>query len=138
VQPSFEILEHTADIGFRAWGANAVEVFESSACALMAIATEAIPAPAMDRLVDLAGWDYASLMVNWLSEILYLYDSGQFAASAFSVDSVSCTELHARIAGEPRDPVRHPWRVIVKAVTLHQIEVAEKNGRWEAQVFLDI
>jgi SHS2 domain-containing protein len=138
VQPSFEILEHTADIGFRAWGATVGEVFESAARALMAIATEHPAAAEIERAVEVAGSDYESLMVNWLGEILFLFDSGQFAASDFHVDTVTPTALRARLAGEPRDPARHPWRLIVKAITFHQIEVAERNGHWEARVFVDI
>ena len=40
--------------------------------------------------------------------------------------------------GGPRDPERHSWELIVKAVTYHQLKVHQKNGRWEPEVFLDI
>ena len=36
----FEILEHTADIGFRARGRSLAELFETSALALVSIALE--------------------------------------------------------------------------------------------------
>ena len=36
----FEILEHTADIGFRAWGPTAAKMFENAALALESIAFE--------------------------------------------------------------------------------------------------
>ena len=135
----FEILEHTADIGFRAWGASSGELFQNAARAMMAIAAETDSIDEREELaVELAAEDYESLMVDWLSEVLYLFDTSRFAARRFVVDEISPKGLRARLFGEPRDPRRHPWELIVKAVTYHQLQVVEKNGRWETEVYLDI
>ena len=136
--PPIEILEHTADIGFHAWGATPGELFANAAQAMMAIATDAEPAPDAEIDVEVSGPDYESLMVNWLSEILYLFDAGIFAPAVFRVLEISGQKLRARLSGERRDPPRHPWKLIVKAVTYHQLAVAERDGRWQATVFLDI
>ena len=147
---SFTILEHTADIGFRAWGATAEELFESSARAMMAIAAEDCQIQTREeRFVEITGEDYESLLVNWLSEVLYLFDSEEFVVGRFDVESIDAAEtstglrdkparLRARLAGERRHPERHRWTLIVKAVTYHEIEVRERDGRWESRVFLDI
>lgn len=136
---AFEILEHTADIGFHAWGAGAGELFEHSAVALMEISCGEIQVEAAREIaVTATGHDYESLLVNWLNEVLFLLDSGRFVAAHFVVDSIQPTHLTARLIGEPRDYARHPWKLIVKAVTYHQIEVTSRNGRWDARVFLDI
>jgi SHS2 domain-containing protein len=136
---SYEILEHTADIGFRAWGPTAAELFRIAACALMAIAAGGLFVSDIEQhAVEVTGHDYESLMVNWLEEVLYLFDSGRFAADNFIVTEITPEFLRAHLLGEPRDPARHPWRLIVKAITYHQIEVVERDGRWEARVFVDI
>jgi SHS2 domain-containing protein len=135
----FEILEHTADIGFRAWGRTAGELFENAAHALMSIATDARDIGRSEqRDIAASGADYESLMVNWLSEIVYAFDAGLFAPADFRVYEIMPTELKALWTGEPRDPRRHPWKLIVKAITYHQIEVAERAGRWQTTVFVDI
>lgn len=135
----FEILEHTADIGFRAWGASPAELFQNAARAMMAIAAESDSIDEREELpVELKAEDYESLMVDWLSEVLYLFDASRFAARRFVVDEISPNGLRARLLGEPRDPRRHPWELIIKAVTYHQLKVVEKNGRWETEVYLDI
>ena len=139
VSEPFEILEHTADIGFRAWGASPVELFQNAALAMMAIAAETGSIDEREALpVELNAEDYESLMVDWLSEVLYLFDTSRFAARRFVVDEIRSKGLRARLFGEPRDPRRHPWELIVKAVTYHQLKVVEKNGRWETEVYLDI
>ena len=139
VNESFEILEHTADIGFRAWGVSPAKLFENAASAMMAIATGTNAIEERDELpVELSADDYESLMVDWLSEVLYLFDASRFAARRFVVEEIRSRGLRARLFGEPRDPRRHPWELIVKAVTYYELKVGEKNGRWETEVYLDI
>jgi SHS2 domain-containing protein len=135
----FEILDHTADTGFRAWGETLAELFENSAKAMMSIAAETSAVEAREKKrIEVAGEDYESLLVNWLSEILYLFDTNAFAPNDFRVDEITPSRLKARLQGEPRDPARHPWLLIIKAVTYYELRVEQRNGRWESQVFLDI
>ena len=138
-QPSFEILEHTADVGFRARGASVAELFEHAAEALLAIAAERRHAEVRETLdVTVDGDDLPSLLVNFLEELLYLFDTGRFVPVRVQVEEVTGSSLRARLSGEPRDPARHPWRLIVKAATYHGLEVGEHEGRWHARVFLDV
>jgi SHS2 domain-containing protein len=130
----FEILEHTADIGFRASGATLPELLQNCAVALASFA-ESADAENLTREVEVSGEDNENLLVNWLSEVLYLMDAGIVMPARFQVDQPVEGRLHARVFGQA-GPVR--WRLIVKAVTYHQIEVAERNGCWEATVYLDV
>jgi SHS2 domain-containing protein len=135
----FRILEHTADIGFETWADTPAGVFAGSLEALMAIAAEEADVEARTELpVQVAGTDYADLLVNFLSEVLYQFDAGRFVACGVVIDELTPTRLAARLTGEPRDPARHRWRLIVKAITYHGLEVAHRDGRWTARVFLDI
>ena len=135
----FRILEHTADIGFETWADTPAGVFTGSLEALMAIAAEeAEVEPRAELAVDVTGTDYADLLVNFLSEVLYQFDAGRFTAAGVVVESISPTRLVARLTGEPRNPERHRWRVIVKAITYHGLEVEQRDGQWRARVFLDI
>jgi SHS2 domain-containing protein len=139
VQQNFEILEHTADVGFRARGATAAELFQHAADAFLFIACDRAEARERETLpVVVDGDDLPSLLVNFLEEILYLFDAGRFATVRVSVDEITCSMVRARLHGEPRDPARHPWKLIVKAVTYHGLEVGEHAGRWEARVFMDV
>jgi SHS2 domain-containing protein len=135
----FEILDHTADTGFRAWGATVAELFENSARAMLAISADLAAVEARsEKSIEVEGENYESLLVNWLNEILYLFDTDAFAPKDFRVDEITPTHLKARLTGERRDPKRHPWTLIVKAVTYYELRVEQRNGRWESQVFLDI
>lgn len=135
----YEILEHTADIGFLARGASLAQLFQHATCGFMAIAAETgAVEPRHEWPVRLSAPDLPSLVVDYLSELLFLLDSGRFIARDVRVDSVSDTAISATLVGEPRALDRHPWKLIVKAVTYHGLTVGEREGEWQARVFLDI
>lgn len=135
---NFEVLEHTADIGFRAWGATFELMLASASQALVAIVLEiesvrdGEPYP-----IAAKGEDRESLLVNWLNEVLYYLDAQQVAFRRFEINA--CGEWHATgIAwGEPRTSA-HPAKLIVKGVTYHQLSVAANEHGWQCTVFLDI
>jgi protein archease len=137
--PVFEILEHPADIGFRAFGATRAELFENAAIALVSLATEleAIQ-PAREYPLSAAAPDPESLLVAWLSEVLYWLDGRRILFRRFRVMEMHESHLTAVGLGEPHDPARHQPRLIVKAVTWHQLRIAQSGGRWIAEVYLDV
>jgi SHS2 domain-containing protein len=135
----FEILEHTADIGFRARGRTLAEVFAQAAEALAAIALELDNVrPEQAWPVSATGEDLESLLVNWLSEVLYLIDGKQFAPRRFSVRELTANAVKGEASGEPRDPARHRAKLVVKGVTYHQLGIRKDDRGWSAEVYLDI
>lgn len=138
MQP-FRVLEHTADIGFEAFGATREEVFANAALALMClmVETESIQIK-LELPLRTEGSDLASLLVNWLSEILYRFDAEGWVFSEFKVIDLTDQALVARARGEKFDPRRHPVKMLVKAITYHQLEVRETPQGWRAQVYVDV
>ena len=136
---SFEILEHPADIGFRAYGRTLPELFENAAAALLAIRADLEDVePRGEFPIRADGTDSESLLVSFLSEVLYLVDGRQLALRRVRVDTISETEIAAAGLGEPHDPARHHVKLIVKAVTWHQLRIARTADGWSATVYLDI
>lgn len=135
----FEILEHTADIGFQTWGNSPSELFANSGLALQSIAVD-ISAVQEKFVYPIAagGDDYESLLVNWLNELLYYLDGERVVIGRFQIDHISPERISGKGWGEPRDAERHPPKLVVKGVTYHQLSIKEEEGRWSAQVFLDI
>jgi len=135
----FEVLDHTADIGLRARGATREEMYAVAALALQHIALDASEArPAQEFEISAEGPDEESLLVNFLSEALYLIDGRRIAIARLAVERLSETQASARLWGEPRDPARHPPKLVVKGVTYHQLRVRQNADGWTAEVYLDI
>ena len=134
-----ELLEHPADIGFRAFGDSLEELFANSALAMLSIAgdPEAVQPCELYPFAVKSG-DMDSLMVDWLSEVLYWFDGKRIAFHEFRVTELRGNAIEAVGMGEPRDSQKHPAHLVIKAVTYHQLKIEQRAGVWIAEVYLDI
>jgi len=114
-------------------------MFTNAALALESVAVEIGRARA-EVVYPLAvtGEDDESLLVNWLSEVLYYLDGRRVVIERFEIDEISSTVVRGQGWGEQRDPARHPPKLVVKGVTYHQIKIAKDSAGWIAEVYLDI
>lgn len=135
----FEVLEHTADIGFRAWGNTLEELFTAAAEALVAMAIEIDTVePRETYFLQAVGDNREELFVNWLNEVLYYLDGRRLAMRTFSVEQLTNTSVRGTARGEPLDPRRHPPKLVIKGVTYHQLRIEKSEKGWECDVYLDI
>jgi SHS2 domain-containing protein len=136
---AFDVLEHPADIGFRAFGNDLPELYANAALALLSIAGNPEAAePRQEYRIAVTSGDREALMVDWLSEVLYWFDGKRIAFRDFRITDLTDYILEAVGRGEPRDPERHRASLIVKAVTWHQLKVERRDAGWVAEVYLDI
>jgi SHS2 domain-containing protein len=138
VEP-FRILEHPADVGFEAWGATREEVFAHAARALFHLIVEPESVvPREEMTVRVEGRDPPDLLVNWLSELLYLHDAEGWLFCDFELRALEDTSLAAVARGERMDRARHQLRLMVKAITYHQLALEQTPQGWHARVYVDI
>lgn len=135
----YRIIEHTADTGFEVSGSTKKQVFESAAKALfdMMWQVEALQDIKPEN-IEIKGSDLEELMVNFLEEFLYLYDAKGLVCTGIQVESLTAEKVCARVRLQKFDEARDQELLGVKAVTYHQLFIGEKDGKWQAQVFLDI
>ena len=135
----YEILEHPADLGIKAWGTTLAEAFVNAAQGLFHVILEGETVrPRSERLVSLTASDKEHLLVKWLSELLYLYDAERYVPAGFHMTRFSDTHLVADIRGEVFDPERHQAKLDVKAITYHQLAIEDRPGYHQVTVFVDI
>ncbi|MGA3243331.1 MAG: archease [Bacteroidota bacterium] len=135
----FRILEHPSDIGLEVWGPDLAEVFRQAALGLTSILVDPASVRVRERrTLGLKGSDNENLLVRWLSEILYLYDGADFLVSDVEIRRLQDSSLAAILKGEKVDTGHHQFRMDVKAVTYHQLNIALDENVWTARVFLDI
>ena|SRR3990172_8848015 len=132
-----EILEHTADLGIRCWGATASEVFEQAAWGLAGVLGVRAEGPGRGRMVVAEATDEAALLVAFLDELLFVHETEDAGFAAIEVQQLSPTEVHARVELVPLEAP--PEGVHVKAATYHELRLAvREDGITEARVFLDV
>lgn len=136
---TFEVIEHTADVGIVARGATLVEVFEAAAEGMLSFMVD-------PGTVESRAWiertmeadDREGLLLAWLNDLLVVLGAEAFVPRVFVIDELGERHLRATVHGEPVDPVRHRFRLDVKAATYHMLEVKRDDGGWSARVILDV
>jgi len=135
----FEVLDHTADIGLVVYGENLKALFENAGEAFFHLITDLRKVRRrVERRIKIGGESLDRLMVDWLSELLYLHDVENLLFKGFKVESIGEDGLMAVVKGEPFQQKIHVIKTEVKAVTYHRIEVRQEKGGWKAQVILDL
>ncbi len=138
-KPKYTYIDHTADVGFKVFGRDLKTLFENAAEGFFEIITDLNRVENIDeREVHVEATDQVALMVEWLSELNYLFLTERHVFSSFEVLQVSETELRAKIKGEPLDLDRHEIYTEIKAVTYHGLYVRHGDSGWEAQVIFDL
>ncbi len=134
----FEIVNHTADVGIIAYGADISETFANAARALFSLITELDDVEeVLYRDIELTAVDEESLLVEWLNELIYLFDAEYILFKRFDIIELNNTRLKARSYGEKVDSSRHKLKTGVKAATYHMLKVDRGNG-CKVQVLFDI
>jgi SHS2 domain-containing protein len=135
----FRTLEHTADVGFEAFGSTREEVFISAALALLNLMVDLDSVRPCEQVrIQVEGRDLPSLLVNWLSEILYRQDAEGWLFREFELQNLTERSLSATARGERLDRPRHALKLLVKAITYHQLCLEPTLKGWRAQVYVDI
>ncbi|MGH7236501.1 MAG: archease [Nitrospiraceae bacterium] len=146
----FRFLEEVAlaDSAFEASGDSPSELFVAAAQAVIeTMVNPGTVSASWRREITRQAPEIASLLFDWLSDIVYLKDA---EGVVFREATAVVTEdrphggwrLRGVLTGEPIDPGRHELRSDVKAVTKHLYEVRRDDDRegerWTARVVLDI
>jgi SHS2 domain-containing protein len=132
----YEEIPHTADWSFRAFGKDLRALFENAAHAIFTLEdTQACDdAPETARVVAVTAMDYESLLVNWLTELLWLQELHHETYQRFQIETLTPTELRAQVFGAPLTGLDK----IIKAVTYHNLEIKQTANGWEAVVVVDV
>ncbi len=135
----FRFLDHTGDLAMEVFGQDLKDLFENAGRALFHVITDpSVVDERVEKEIALTYSDLATLMVDWLGELLYFHDVEGLLFRRFQVKSLTDKNFKARAWGDFFNEGQHIIRTGVKAVTFHQLEVKQQRGRWRARVVLDL
>jgi len=138
MKKGFEIIDHTADVAIIAHGADISQAFANAARALFSLITELDDVEEiLHRDIELFAPDEESLLVEWLNELIYLFDTENIVFKRFDVIELNDTQLKVRSYGEKVDSSKHRLKTGVKAATYHMLKVDKGDG-CRVQVLFDI
>ncbi len=82
--------------------------------------------------------DPEALLVAWLNEFVFLFDTERLLFRRFDVKECTGTSIHARAYGEPADLARHDIKTGVKSATYHGLAIRRTKRGYSARVIVDI
>jgi SHS2 domain-containing protein len=139
MKKSFEIIDHTADVGVIAYGTDVEELFSNAAVALFSLITE--PERVEEKLhldLEVRSEDRDSLLVEWLNELIYLFDVKHILFNRFDIESLTHNQLKATCYGEGFDSIKHKIKTGVKAATYHMLKLEKDGDGYKSQIIFDI
>ena len=132
-----QILEHTADVGLRAWAPSLEECFEQATWALAAIIGIDRPGAGDAVELDLHAGDVEALLVDWLSEVVYLHDARDALVAGVDVRAVDPQRVRGDVSLAPRGEIPVDGTQ-VKAITYHRLRVQRAGDGFVAEVYVDV
>lgn len=135
----YRYFDHTGDLGVDVFGADLPELFRHAGEALTDTVTDAATIRTRtSKTVSLRADGVEQLMVRWLNELVYLFETDSLLPVAFDIDVLDNDRIEATVRGEVYDADRHPIKTTVKGATYHQLEIVQEKGRWRARIIFDL
>ena len=133
----FELIEHTADMGLKAYGKNLAEAFANAAYGMFSIIAELDNVKEKEtRRVEIKGDDKEGLLFEWLNTLLYYFDVEGLIFKKFNIVEFGEDQLKADCLGEKYNPKRHQLKTGIKSATYYMLEVNKTKN--QVQVIFDV
>jgi SHS2 domain-containing protein len=139
----FKFLEGIAiaDVAFEAYGKSLEEAFENAALAMFEVQVDTKKVgKKLSKTVKIEAENKEALLLDWLSELLYLRDVNNMFFAKFDVKISEKNKrffLKGKVCGEKINRKKHQPKTEVKAASYHMMKI-EKNGEYKVRVILDV
>ncbi|MEW6094606.1 MAG: archease [Chloroflexota bacterium] len=138
----YEEVQHTADWSLRVWAANMNELFAEAARGMNAltgarpvldVAEGQVPGPVTHRAFEAAAPDPESLLVSFLSELVFAAEHEHLVFENFEVE-VDGQTLKVEMDGALLASVNKT----IKAVTYHNLHIQRTERGYEVEIVFDV
>ncbi len=141
---SYELIEHTADVGIRVKADDLKGLFKNAGLAMFEIVAEKKPATRTQGhkgtsrriVIKQKAENLEELFVNWLNELLSLSSAKELIFSGFEISEID--EKHLKAVVTALSSKNYRVNVEIKAATYHQLKIEKLSKGWQAEVIFDV
>lgn len=139
MQPSYELFDHTADIGIRVKAETREGLVEPAARAVYSVIGDLVAGGGTSSVAfDLEDETPAVLLRDLLAELLALFDQDLVMATGFETIAFGAGKLSVTATMATVDMQESVFHREVKAITYHQLALDEAPDGYQATLILDI
>ena len=139
MRPGYELFDHTADMGVRAYAPSLPELIRAASDGLYGVIGELVPeGEGRGESFAFTGGDTAELLRDYLAELLLIFELDHRMVTDVQVEVFEPGRLAA--SGESRAVSREKsaFDREVKAVTYHGLEIRAVEGGYETRFVVDV
>jgi len=139
-QKKYRITKHQSELAVKVVGASQADLFANSAYTLFDVMVADLDKVDCKEHIplEIEGTDRDDLMVNWMRELLYLYQGSGYLLKEFQIREVKDTIVKAEVSGEKIDPDRHEIKQEIAAIAFHKSRMDKTGNQWTAQVIFEV
>lgn len=132
---NFEIIEHTADVGIEVISDTLEGLFEESCVALASLMFGKTGKGAEAIKISFKGIDYEDLLVAFLNELIFLFDTESFVFSRAVCERLEKNGAELKVFGQRKAVVPY---ISVKAATYHDVRIRKEGTTFKVRIILDV
>jgi SHS2 domain-containing protein len=130
----FEEIPNTADWAMRVWAPNLPALFAEAAHGMNSLSgAQSAHAPLVLRTFNANAFDAESLLVAFLSELVYLAEQEHLVFDDFTVD-INGSTLKIILSGAPLLSIDKS----IKAVTYHNLHILKTEFGFQVEIVFDV
>ena len=138
-EKKYRLTTRQSELAVKVTGSSQADLFANSAFALFDVMLDVEKIETKERLpLEVEGADRDDLMVNWMRELLYLYQGSGYLLKEFVIREVKDTSVKAEVCGEKIDPDRHEIKQEIAAVANNQSRMTKTGNQWTAQLIFEV
>ena len=135
----YQVTDHTADLGITVQAGSLESLFKEAARAVSElIVGKRVFRSAEEIRISVSGKDWPDLMVNWLREVLYLWNGKNLVPGPVDILRIEQFTIEAMVSVDSTPCNPHDVLTEIKAVTYHGISVEKQASDWQARILFDI
>ncbi len=132
--PSWREIEHTADWALEVWGSSRAALFRNAALGMAGLLRGRPSGARKHKRFRLEAPDAETLLVDWLTELLFWLEEGELVLEDVTIQSIKETSLIGQATGvKGTDLVRH-----IKAVTYNELAIRSTQQGLKTTIVFDV
>ncbi len=138
-EKNYRTVNRPSELLLKVSGKTQAELFANSAFALFDLMTDVEKIELEENLpLEVEGVDRDDLMVNWMRELLYLFQGSGYLLREFQVHEVKEDYVRGEVGGEKYDPDRHEIHRDIRSIAFQQSRIEKTGDQWIAQVIFEL
>lgn len=129
-------IDHTADWALKVAGSDLPRLFEHAAKGMVALigGKPERQQPVFEKNIKVQAPDLETLLVDWLTELIYLVEDDHIIFSEIMIESFDDLTLNAHVKGQSGSDIEKH----IKAVTYHNLNIEHNDDGYSTTIVFDV